>query len=342
MPNHYPSEDEFEAIREIRAAYADANATPADAPANDNAVSTLAAIITEARSAQGDTPFFDENHAVRGIHKRTPAAVRWDSMENVILQPVPDVVAYRTVTPGAIPAGKRYTFASAVLAASKINQLGAHVFILPDDASFSLPSGELGFTKKRHGLELLRASEFAAVDDGDDVAETALRLAFAEANRAEMPSHATSHRLTRKQQREYDDSGRLAALAGAGIAAGVADLVDGLLLKALVANTLEAFSLGAVAAKGLGFDNLRAVVGTNGDAATVGTDGVLRAAGVPAILSDQIAETIIWAPSWSGVAIAPAMGLVAERLNVAGDLVLTSFVNAEQLIVDASAVWIAA
>lgn len=302
---------------------------------------TIDELFIAARTAPGDQAFTNDDGTVRGVHRQRAAAVRWDSMANTFLKPVPNVVGYHPVTPGLLPAGEEYSFQQGVLTASKAKQAGAHVFVLPEEQAVPMGSGLVGFKKIRTGLELLRPSLFAPVADNADVAETALRLAFAEADRATMGSHAACHRISRKQQRDHDGNiGGLAALAGAGLVFGVADLVDGILFRALVASDPAAFSIGAVAGKGLNFaSDLVAVVGTNGDGATVDAMGQLRAAGVPAVLTDQIAETLIFAPRQVGVALADAMGLVATRANVNGDLVLSAFINAQPLVADPAAVW---
>lgn len=302
---------------------------------------TIEETITAARNASGDFGTFDTQGNLRHVHKRTAATVRWQRMSDTFLSSMQTVVGRPISTPSVQPAGQRFTFTDAVLAGSKVAQAGAHVFSLPEDEAIALPGGEVGFRSVRTGLEAIRPSDFAFVADGEDAPETALPLLWADTNKEGMRSFAARHRLTRAAQRDMS-AGRLSALAGWALASGIAGLVDHILLQNLVDADPAAFSLGAVAEKGLALGEVAAVVGTNGDAAEVDPNGILRVHGVPAVLTDQIAETVIWAPALTGVALAPEWGLVAERLNRQSDLVLTAFVNAEHLVLDRAAVWIAA
>ena len=102
------------------------------------------------------------------------------------------------------------------------------------------------------------------------------------------------------------------------------------------------FSLAAAAARGLKFEELRALIGTAGTGAAVGHDGALRAAGVAAELTSDTADTLIGSFARSAVAIHDDVRLHFERRNTKGDLVATAWVQFIPLLPDATAFWQAA
>src|SRR5690606_32912160 len=127
-----------------------------------------------------------------------------------------------------------------------------------------------------------------------------------------------------------------AAEVGAAIVLGIGRAADEILLSALTAAGLADFSLAAVAAKGLAFSELRAVVGTAANGAAVDDNGVLRAAGVPADLTPEMAGTIVGSFNRTAVAVHEDIRVIFERLNLNGDLTVTAWLNAVPVIPDKS------
>ncbi|WP_237384570.1 hypothetical protein [Xanthomonas campestris] len=104
------------------------------------------------------------------------------------------------------------------------------------------------------------------------------------------------------------------------------------LLSALSAASLANFSLAAAAAQGLRFADLAALIGTSATGATVGQDGVLRAAGVAAELTDATAGTFVGAFNQAAVILDREVRVVADRHSLDGELLVTVFTSAAALV----------
>jgi hypothetical protein len=112
------------------------------------------------------------------------------------------------------------------------------------------------------------------------------------------------------------------------------------LLSAIAATTPANFSLALAAAQGLKWGELRAIVGTSANGATVSQDGHLRAGGVPAELTADTASTIIGAFSRAGVAIGESVEVYFERIDSSGLLAVTAWASMLPLVPDASKFWL--
>ena len=106
------------------------------------------------------------------------------------------------------------------------------------------------------------------------------------------------------------------------------------LLSVLSNASLQNFSLGAAAAAGLCFDDLRGIVGTTGAGAAVGADGVLRVSGVAAELTDTGAGSFVGAFGQAAVILDRDVRIVADRSSRDGDLQLSVFTGAAALVPD--------
>ncbi|MDR5784633.1 hypothetical protein QCE63_35145, partial [Caballeronia sp. LZ065] len=218
--------------------------------------------------------------------------------------------------------------------ASRIAQAGATVVVMPDPSkAFAVDGvGEVTMTPRPARFLTIEAAPFAVVEDGADVGESALPLSRAAIDFSTAPQMAIRFRVSRRDQKDFQDQADAIMTA---ITLGLARAADATLLAAITAAIPAAFSLAAAAEKGLRFDELRALVGTAGAGAAVSQDGKLRVAGVAAELTADTAATFVGAFSRSAVAVHEAIDVVAERTSVAGDLVVTCWANMQALLPNA-------
>ncbi|MCA8229887.1 hypothetical protein [Burkholderia vietnamiensis] len=142
--------------------------------------------------------------------------------------------------------------------------------------------------------------------------------------------------VTRKDIKTY--SGLANAITHA-MTHGLARTADAVLLGAIVAAAPAPFSLSAAAAAAVRFGELRALVGTSGTGAAVGQDGVLRADGIAAELTPDMAATIVGAFSRSAIMIRSTVEVIAERVNIDGSMEFKAWAEFQPLLPDTSRFW---
>jgi hypothetical protein len=123
------------------------------------------------------------------------------------------------------------------------------------------------------------------------------------------------------------------------IALGVARAADRELISAIMLTAPGAFSIAALAAHDLRFDDVRALIGTAGTGAQT-DQGKLFAAGVPAEVSPDSASTIIAAWHRFGVAVSPQIDLVVHRVSSDGGVVLTCFFGMRAVTPNPELAWV--
>lgn len=305
----------------------------------------LAEMLHDGRRALG---FFD--HIAVGAdmpHARTQQAAA--SMRTLSLSetdvpiPMPVGLGRATYSPAATEAGKVTKLDGALIAASRSMQAGAALISVPLPATGAGFGVEFGTSdvfvmqRREASFDVIEAAPFAVVEDGDDVAALALPISRHLVDMDTIPAFGFRVELSRADQKKYGD-GLLSDCALVSIALGLARAADAVLLAAIAASAPASFSLAKASARGVYFAELRALIGTAGTGADVGADGALRAAGVAAELTPDTAGTYVGSFGRSAVAISEDVRLIAERTNVAGDLVLTCWANMQALI-DTSAFW---
>lgn len=300
----------------------------------------LQSLLTSASRAPGDVVVFDHHDNVRGVHKRTAASVARHSIRKLDLPAFSPDSARIAFTPLGTEAGKRTKLSDAVLAGSRCAAAGAHLVIVPAAAdAVAAPNGEMYFTKRETRLDVIEAAELAVTPDGDELQDSALPIYRALVDLETMPSLGVRIPLTRAEQKSYVD-GQLADATLAAIAMGIARAVDATLLGAIMASNPEAFGLQKVAAFGLEWSELRALIGTNGTGAVIAANGTLVAltnmstdsGGIPAELTPVIPDTVIGAFNRAAVAVSEDIALIAERTDLQGGLVLTAWVSMQALL----------
>lgn len=240
--------------------------------------------------------------------------------------------------PIAREAGKLSKLSATLLTGSRVAEAGARIIVVPEMNDSRVVNGETIFLKPKMHFDLIEAATFAIVPDGADAADSALPFFSAPIDIGETSNLAFRVKLTRADRRAYE-AGYLSDAALGSICLGVARAADKVLLDAILAATPTAFTIGAAAAQGFKFPELRSLVGTAGDGASVGQDGALRVAGVAAELTPVIAATVVGSFSRAAVAVSERITLTAERANVNGDLNITCFANMEALLPMPGAFW---
>lgn len=297
-------------------------------------------LFEDAKRQSAASATYDQTGAVRHIIPKAPASVLSRSIREMSLPPfLASQGLHQVRVPLGTEAGKKSTFSSVLLQASRVSQAGARIILVNEaDDAISVLGGGIALQKRNAGYTLVEAANFAVVADGADVADSALPVYRDLIDLDTMPSYGFRVALSRAEQKTYED-GELADNALVSIALGIARVADAVLLSAIAAATPANFSLGAAAALGVEFAELRALVGTAGTGAAVGQDGTLRAAGVLAELTPATADTIVGSFSRAAVAVHEDIRLVAERTNKQGELILTCWMNAQALLPLPGAFW---
>ncbi|WP_458370809.1 hypothetical protein [Pseudomonas fluorescens] len=293
----------------------------------------LLKLFEDAKRQHGASFIYDHAGDVRHVLPKVPASVSSLNLRELSLPPFLASQGLNQVrVPVGTEAGRKTTFSSVLLESSRVSQAGARVILVNEaDDAISVPGGGIALQRRNAGYTVIEAADFTLVDDGDDLANSVLPIYRDLIDLETIPALGFRVALTRAEQIAYE-GGQLADSALVSIALGIARAADATLLSAIVAGNPAAFSLGAAAALGVEFAELRALVGTAGVGASVGQDGTLRAAGVLAELTPTVAETIAGTFNRAAVAVHEDIRLVAERTNTRGELILTCWVNMQALL----------
>lgn len=276
---------------------------------------------------------YDHAGEVRHVMPKVPASVSSLNLRELSLPPFLASQGMNQVrVPVGTEAAMKTTFSSVLLESSRVSQAGARIILVNEaDDAIGIPGGGIALQRRNAGYTVIEAANFAVVPDGDELANSALPIYRDLIDLETIPSLGFRVALSRTEQLAYE-SGQLTDSTLVSIALGIARAADATLLSAIVAGNPAAFSLGAAAALGVEFAELRALVGTAGAGAVTGQDGTLRAAGVLAELTPTVSETITGTFNRAAVAVHEDIRLVAERTNKQGELILTCWVNMQALL----------
>lgn len=299
----------------------------------------LEKLLAAARRAPGSRDTLNDDGSVRHRKIIPATAVSHYSLRDLEV-PAFAADAFREIHfPVGFEAGKSTKLSHVLLAGSRAVAAGAKLIILPGyDTKTHTSNGVTAYAKREARLDLIEAADFMEVMDGQDVSESELPIARALVDFDEITTFGFRVKLPRAEQKAYQD-GQLANSTLASIALGLARLADRVLLDAIVASTPATFSLAAAAAAGFEFSELRAVIGTTANGATVGQDGILRAAGILAELTPDTAATVVGAFNRSAIAVHPEIGLIAERTNLDGSMTVTCWASMQALLPRPGAFW---
>lgn len=242
------------------------------------------------------------------------------------------------------PSGEAMTLGQAVLANSRVAQAGAAIIALPEQ---KLIAGA-ALQEVPAGMRIIEPATFGAIalTDGEgEVATSDLSAIVTEGalDRDAMTQRAFRIRLPRSAMRDIGEA-QIIGEALHAIALGLSRAVDAQLLAAIIAATPAVYTnqpvgtASTAAARGLRWQDLAAIVGTDGAGATV-DGGQLYVGGVPAELTADMAETLVGAWDRFGVVVSPEIEVLAERIDATGGVVLTCWTDLHALIPDLGNVW---
>lgn len=327
---------------------------------------TLAAMISEAERSVG---FFDREvpgyEAAQRI-KKPAASMRWLKLSDVI-PPTMEAGTRAYATPDGTsvvrnardilsdPASSRITtIQSAAVAGSRTLGAGARLIVLPsgperDDGTpafvvgnaASLDSRVIGEVENFGRFSIVSPISFEApANETDDFHEVAHGdwATRKQISRADLGLYGFTTKVTRKQRFDIGLD-QIAAEVATGIASGLGQLFDKILLDELNAATLSAGTALSAAAKGVSFGELRGLIGTTAPAAAQIIEGKLFLGGIPAELCGQTATSIFGA--WRNAAICAyeEITITAARLNVNGDVLISAHAGVGPLVADPSFFW---
>lgn len=300
----------------------------------------IATHFATARKAQGDVQFFNENGDLRGIHKKQAASVGHHSIRTMEVPFLTDgpLNHFQSPIPTGIAVAKKTTLETALMASSNCILAGANMIVIPTADEGKTTNGELYFQKRSVKFHHIAPAKFIhypdhanmGFGDGPLLDFSPVPLVTEDVDMDNIALYGFGVDMTRRDILAYGE-GVLTDCVMTSIAMGLGKAVDDSLLTPIAIGA-EAFSLPNVAAAGLQWEALTAMVGTEGTGATVGVDGVVRAAGVPALLTDVSAETIIGAWANCAVAVSEDITLVARRSKKAGGMELTCWASIQPML----------
>lgn len=227
---------------------------------------------------------------------------------------------------------------AAIMEQSRVAQAGAQLLIY-DHAARPIPGTDLYENPKEGVLRLVKPAPFSQVVDGADVATSPYPVEWEYFHMGDAPNTAVRFELNRREQKDLGED-RLTFELVEALTKGIAREMDRVLLQSIAERpNLPTFSYGAAAAKGLKFEDLRALVGKDGGGATVNASGNLVANGVSAELTDTVAETIFGAFNAAAVAVVDDIQILIERRDARGNLQVTVFLNTMAVLPDPTLFW---
>jgi hypothetical protein len=250
-----------------------------------------------------------------------------------------------THTPDGALAGEVVTLSGGIIANSRVAKTGAHVILRTESTNgFAVgkTADDVVFERTPARFVNVDAAQFGTVAEDADAPSVGLasvvRAADLTADWGAAKMKAFSMELKRSDLHRVKTDELLAEVMTA-ITLGVARAADEVLLSAITAAMPDAFTLAALASRGLRFGDVRALAGTSATGAAVGADGVLRVAGVPAELTPDMAGTLVGAWSRAGVAVNDEVTVIFERVNPNGRLALSVWATMLPVVPDASVFW---
>ncbi|CAE6852574.1 hypothetical protein [Paraburkholderia aspalathi] len=305
----------------------------------------LIELFQRAKVEQGNIRFFTPNGDLRATHKGSSSVRGLIDLNGDTLPKIQKADGTLKRAPSGTPAVENLKIDAAILRQSLVAQAGAEIIIYKDPAQAISTGleGDVVMASKPAYFETFEAAPFALVADGDEVTVTPLPI-----NRATIHVDATGglqtdtgiyglrfefSRATLKSYPSIED-----AIMHA-IVQGLARTADAVLTAGIIAATPAAFSLAAAAAAGVRMSELRALVGTSGHGATIDNNGVLRAAGITAELTPDMAVTVIGSFARSAVMIRSDVDVIVDRTNINGTLAVTAWAGLQALVPDATRFW---
>jgi hypothetical protein len=305
----------------------------------------LSDLFDFARNAPGDKPLFNQNGDVRAVIPGSPSVRGIIDLNSDELPKIQATDGTLKRPPNGRPAVENLKIDAAILRQSLVAQAGAEIIIYKDPTE-AVSTGVLGdvvMTSKQAYFETFEAAPFSLVADGGEVAVSPLPIKRAQIHldAAGGPQTNTAiyglrfefSRATLKSYPSIEDAVMHA------IAQGLARTADAVLLGALVVANPAPFTLAAAAAAGVRMNELRGLVGISGNGAAIDNNGVLRAAGITAELTPDMAATIVGSFTRSAVMIRSDVDVIVDRTNIDGSLAVTAWAALQPLLPDTTRFW---
>lgn len=319
----------------IDQAYRGGSAKPAKRDTNP-----LAGLLEEARTA---LPY--NMHHTPGVDDPKFIAKKAAAMRTLVLNssPLPSLFGPDgriARDPRFNDAGETIMLDAAIAKMSRCIEAGAQLIVLPDAAAPRRDGDVMLIPNNPAEFVSINPAPFSLVADDADTPESALPVKTAPIDRYGQ-QFGVRFRVDRHTQ-SLRGPEHVAAEAMTSITAGIAQTCDLVLLKAIRDAIIAAYapasplwySPARAAAAGLRFTDLRGIVGTADVELAITGDGELVLNNVSAELSPAIAESIIGDFHRSAVVLHPEVTVLAERLNAAGDLVVTAWMNISAAVPD--------
>ncbi|MER2511202.1 MAG: hypothetical protein ABTQ25_02065 [Nitrosomonas ureae] len=208
---------------------------------------------------------------------------------------------------------------------SRVAQAGATIMLVSQDAKPLDGKDRAGFFWESETVFIQsEPAKFETVTEGTPVTESDSPVFREILKRLSVKQYMFATKIERRRAERFF-AGELEEALLRSIALGIADAVDRAMLSRILisgysdpfeANSglpIESFSLAKASARGLRFNDLRAIAGSLATGATINQNGQLTASGIQAEFCDAIPETIIGDFKRSAVTIGQEIQLIANR-----------------------------
>lgn len=330
-----------------------------------SATNDLNQLIANTRNAMGYTEIGNFDGTPRHVLPKRAASVMQVNLRNAAAL-APSANLLRTVRSGLPTAnspGKVLSLEQTFAGTSRVVEAGAHVIVIPAAEEAKIINGEPVFERRDIHFDLIEPLKFTRLREGDpndpqlsaktffqqfvDLPLSAKPIYQQFVDLDTMPMRGVHVSLSRAEMRKFKE-GELAASTMASIVLGLSRAIDEVMMTSVLFHKPGLFGLQTVATAGLRFSELRALIGTNGTGAAVAPNGGLVAmtngtpdsGGIPAELTDVMAETVIADFSRAAIAIHEDIQVVADRTGTDGSMTLTATVGIQALIPRRDVFWV--
>jgi phage head maturation protease len=247
-------------------------------------------------------------------------------------------------TPAGTPAGQTVRLSGALIENSRVARAGAHVIVRGDSGKgirFDNTTDGIAFERLPSRFVSVGAMQFYPLASEDaDAPLVPLPIARSDIEKNWGSAEIKAFRIELNRSAfDMVNTEDLIAEVMTAVTLGIARAADETLLTAAVAATPSAFSLASLAAKDLQISDVHALVGASATGASIGSDGVLRAAGIPATLTPDVPGTLIADWSRTAVVVGDEVTLLFKRTSNSGKLEMSGWLAMMPVIPDPSYIW---
>ena len=245
-------------------------------------------------------------------------------------------------TPGAKLAAETVFLSDSIVANSRAAGAGAIITVYEaPTAAVAVGQGasDVVLVSRPKEFRVVKSALFATVADDTEAATAPdIPVAVAEIDWSSSITKAVRFEVPRSVSRRTKPE-LLQAEFIAALTLGVARAADEVACAAILSTTPTAFSLAQAASQDLRFGDLSALVGRNAAGASVTQDSKLRASGVPAEFTADMAETIVGAWNRVAVVVGDEIAIHFDRTKKNGELSITAWVNMMAVVAEPAKFW---